>query len=99
IQHACGLFGGPQNGLPQIAPTTPPITAPGGPATTSPVPAPNAAPTASACEAVGAANKRKTGAAAKKILRMVASEECRSSRPGETPGGRVNSLTFGSSET
>src|SRR5580692_8347851 len=39
---------GPQNGLPQTAPITPPTTAPGGPATSRPVPAPATAPTISA---------------------------------------------------
>src|SRR5580700_7487449 len=42
-------MGGPQNGSPKTAPTTPPATAPTGPATTRPTPAPAAAPTMSAC--------------------------------------------------
>src|ERR1700739_4268626 len=45
------MMRGPQNGLPQTAPTTPPTTAPGGPATIRPVPAPATAPTVSACAA------------------------------------------------
>jgi hypothetical protein len=41
-------IGGPQNGLPQTPPITPPATAPIGPATRRPVPAPAPAPTQSA---------------------------------------------------
>src|SRR5262249_21370247 len=48
VQQWLLLIEGPQNGLPQTAPTTPPTTAPGGPATRRPVPAPATAPTVSA---------------------------------------------------
>src|SRR5580704_15827796 len=51
VQQWPRLIEGPQNGLPQTAPTTPPTTAPGGPATSRPVPAPATAPTESACAA------------------------------------------------
>src|SRR5580693_6876047 len=61
---------GPQNGLPQTAPTTPPTTAPGGPATTRPTPAPAAAPTISARALSDPAAVTETSAAAKRILRM-----------------------------
>ena len=71
IQHALGLTGGPQKGLPQYQPTMPPTTRPTGPATTKPVPAPKTAPTLSACELVGPRAIIKIGAAASKVLRMV----------------------------
>src|SRR5580658_3628772 len=61
---------GPQNGLPQTAPTTPPTTAPGGPAISRPVPAPAAAPTMSA-RALEAAAAVARIAVARKSLRMM----------------------------
>src|SRR5579863_3139832 len=72
VQQWPRLIDGPQNGLPQTAPTTPPTTAPGGPATRRPVPAPAAAPTMSAW-ALGTAKVAvmETIAAAIRILRML----------------------------
>jgi hypothetical protein len=59
-----------------MAPTTPPIMAPGGPATISPVPAPKAAPTASARELVGANPVNATAVVATtKLLRRSAPVE------------------------
>ena len=67
---AARLIEGPQNGLPQTAPTTPPTTAPGGPATTRPVPAPAAAPTMSARALGGPAATTKIAPLASAKLRI-----------------------------